>query len=223
MIFVLIDKQLSVNLFDFWADFVLIFKLEALDVVSNLALRVNNSEIILFDEIESQKWVFAVISLEAGNHILVFELYIRGVIVDDRKKWKFSWEKRDDVVICWWINILNFLLKAIFFKDNHLIFKDISVVLFQQLFVGEIDAKLLERIVSEILKTKDIEQVDGVQGFIGVGIQCYLYLVDDELEDWVVDGFAKSVSISNAAIFTVGFEEGLFLLEHSLLEEDQLL
>lgn len=51
-----------------------------------------------------------------------------------------------------------------------------------------------------------------------MGIQGYLYLVDDELEDRVVDGFAKSIPISDAAIFAVGFKEGLLLLEHSLLE-----
>lgn len=86
MVFVLIDKQFSVYLFDFWADFVLILEFEAFNVVGNLALRVHNREVILFDEIEPQKWVFAVISCEAGYHILVFELYIRRVIVDDRKK-----------------------------------------------------------------------------------------------------------------------------------------
>lgn len=45
-----------------------------------------------------------------------------------------------------------------------------------------------------------------------------MYLIDDELEDRVVDGFAKSIPISNAAILAVGLKESLFLLENSLLE-----
>lgn len=145
-------------------------------------------------------------------------MYIRRVIVDDRKKGEFPWEKSDDIIICWRIDILYFLLKTIFSKDNHLVFKDISVVLFQQLFVGKIDAKLLKGVVSEILKPKDIKKVDGVQGFIGMRIQGYLYLVDDELEDRIVDGFTKGISIGDAAILAVGFKESLFLLEHSFLK-----
>lgn len=49
-------------------------------------------------------------------------------------------------------------------------------------------------------------------------IQGYLYLVDDEFEDRVVDGFAKSISVSDASVLAVCFEEGLLLLEYSLLE-----
>lgn len=90
LIFVLIDKQFCVYFFYFWAYFILILEFEALDVVSDLTLRVHYREIILFDEVESQKRVFAVIALEAGNHVLVFELYVRRVIVDDREKRKFS-------------------------------------------------------------------------------------------------------------------------------------
>lgn len=121
------------------------------------------------------------------------------------------------------MDILYFLLKPIFFENNHLVFKDVPVVLFQQLLVGKIDAKLLKGVVSKIFKAKDIQEVDGVQRFIGMRIQGYLYLVDDEFEDGVVYGLAKSIPISDASILAISLKESLLLLEHSLFKKQQLL
>jgi hypothetical protein len=61
------------------------------------------------------------------------------------------------------------------------------VVLLQQFLVGEIDAQLLERVVLEILKTKNIQQIYRIWFFIG-RIQGDLNLVNDKLKDGVVNG-----------------------------------
>lgn len=56
-----------------------------------------------------------------------------------------------------------------------------------------------------------------------MGVEGYLYLVDDKLENGVVEGLGKGIAIGQTSVATVGFEDCLLSLEHLLLEQDQLL
>jgi hypothetical protein len=58
------------------------------------------------------------------------------------------------------VDVFDFFFEAVLLKDYHLVFEDIAIVLFQQPFVSEVDAKLFERVVSEVFKAENIEQID---------------------------------------------------------------
>lgn len=83
LVFIFIDEQSRVNVLDVSAHLVLVFELEALDVVGHLALRMHNSEVFLLYKVELQKRVLTKISVKTAHHILVLELSIRGVVVYD--------------------------------------------------------------------------------------------------------------------------------------------
>lgn len=102
----------------------------------------HDGEVRLIEEIELNESWLRVISLEAVHHVLIFELCVWGVVVYDREKGVFIAEQAYDVIIGWWSDALNFLLKAVFFEDDHFVLEDITIILFQKLFIGEVDAKL---------------------------------------------------------------------------------
>jgi hypothetical protein len=160
LVFILIHEQSRVNVLDVSAHLVLVFEFEALDVVGDLALRMHNSEVFLLYKVELQKSIFAEISVEAAHHVLVLELNIWGVVVYDGKQRQFSRKQSNDVVVCRWVYARNFPLEAVLAKNHHLVLENVTIVLLQQFFIGKIDAKLLEGILSKVLETEDVEQVD---------------------------------------------------------------
>ena len=86
LVFILIHEQSRVYFLDVSTDPVLVFELEALNVVSHLALGVHNSEVFLFDEVELEEGALAEVSIETAYHVLIPELSIRCVVVDNRKE-----------------------------------------------------------------------------------------------------------------------------------------
>jgi len=89
LVFILIHEQSRIYFLDVSTDPVLVFELEALDVVSYLALGVHNSEVFLLDEVKLEEGGLAEVSIETAYHVLILELSIRCVVVDNGKKRQF--------------------------------------------------------------------------------------------------------------------------------------
>lgn len=113
--------------------------------------------------------------------------------------------------------------QTVFTQDHHFVFKDITVVLLQQLLIGEVYAELFEGVLAEVFETKNIKEIDRAKRLGGVRVECDLDLVDYELEDRVVEGFSKSISVGLTTIFTISFEHRFFSLEDLFLKNNQLL
>lgn len=65
------------------------------------------------------------------HHVLIFELGVGSVVVDDGEEWHFVAEKADDVVVGGRVDVLHFFFQSIFFQDDHFVFEDVAVVLFE--------------------------------------------------------------------------------------------
>ena len=72
----------------------------------------------------------------------------------------FVTEQTDDEIIGWSLDISHLFLKTVFFQYHHLILKDVTIVLLQQFFISEVNAKLLQGIIAKVLKPEDIQQID---------------------------------------------------------------
>jgi len=116
----------------------------------------DHSKIILIDKIEFQEAIFWKISLKPMHHILVFELSIRSIVIDNGKQRPFVTKNRNHIIVGRRINILNLLFKSVFSQNDHFILKDVSVVLFEQLLVGEVYAELFQGVGFEVLEAKDV-------------------------------------------------------------------
>jgi hypothetical protein len=160
--------------------------------------------------------------LETADHVLVAELHVGGVVVDDGEEGAFGCEQGDDVVVGGGSYVADLFLQSVLFEDDHFVFEDVHVVLFEEFLVGEVDAELLEGVVFEVLKAEDVEQVDGFERFIGGGVERDLYFVDDELEDGVVYGFGERIAVADTALFAVCLEVCL-LQDYLLLERKHFL
>ena len=82
--------------------------------------------------------------------------------------------------------------------------------MFQQLLVCEIYAELFERVLFEVLETKDIQEVDWFLAIFYLGIQGYLHFIDNELENCIINGFTQGITISYASQFTIGLRVSFF-------------
>jgi hypothetical protein len=110
--------------------------------------------------------------------------------------------------------------------------EDLLVVLGEQLFVGEVDAELLEGVFVEVLEAKDVEEVDfavvceglldGGEEFVAVllvaGTEGDFDAIDDCLEDSIVDGSAEGIAVQLALCLLGVVEErsSLGLQDHRL-------
>jgi hypothetical protein len=78
-------KQLVDNLSYLGNDFILVFLLEAFNTIFDLALAVNNDEVVFMNFIELYDRAFGEFVLKSLDDIGIFELLRHGEIVDDRK------------------------------------------------------------------------------------------------------------------------------------------
>lgn len=86
-----------------------------------------------------------------------------GAVVDDRKQGDFALgiDESYYLVIGGGVDSLYFLLQSVFFENFHLIFKNVLVVLFEEFFIGKIDAKLFEGVLIKVFEPKYIQEVNG--------------------------------------------------------------
>lgn len=215
MIFVLVLEQFFIDILNILIDLILILEFEAIDVVSDLALRVNYSKIILFEEVESHQFIFAEFITESTDHIFILELSIWCIVINERKEGKLARKQRNHIIICGRTDVFDFFLEAIFFQDHHLIFEHIFIVLFKQLFVRKVYAKLFQGIIPEVLKPENIQEVDRIQLLSGDGVESFLNLVNNKLEHCIVDRLTYGVTVTNATSFAIGLKADIFM--HYLL------
>lgn len=201
----------------------MVFKPEAVNVVADFTLAVENSEFIFIDFVEPKNVPVLEVFLQSVDDVAVFVLLPACVVVDDGKDGQFSAYQSDDVVICGGLNAHDLFLKTVFLKNRHFVFKDVLVILLQKLLVGEVYTELLKTILREVLEAEDVEDIDRLQlRILLVSVQRVLYFEDYELKYRIVDCLAQSVSISITSQSVKSLVRGL-LEDYLLLRKQDLL
>jgi hypothetical protein len=106
----------------------LVLLFEAVDIVANLALAVEDGEVGFVEFVELENEGFGEFGLEILDDVGVFELLGGGVVVDDGEEGEFSGEHFDDGVVGWWFDVVGLLEETVFLEDLHLLFEDVFVV-----------------------------------------------------------------------------------------------
>jgi len=100
--------------------------------------------------------------LDASFNVLISVLLVLSVVVDNGKDGDTcAVHHGDDGVVGGGFDGLDVFREAIFHEEFHFAFENVLVVKAEEFFVGEVDAELFEAVVFEVLKSEDIENVDG--------------------------------------------------------------